>query len=256
MTVGEGDDVAMVMSRRGAFSRRRSPNPFTPARSDGGIMRTLGRILIVVIVVAAVYLVVDFAGRVWAEAYVANEVQHALGLSTKPDVTFGGPLFVPQLFKGELSSVTASAEDFTSSDVSFTSADLALDDIQFSPGKLLFHEGSTIVARSGTGSASLTDGQLTDAFHAQGLPIDVRFLSDGTVRVSASQFPGSVVVSATVDHGALVLRPVRKPFDRFSFTLGLPPLVPGLTYTAIDFDGTLGTLAFTMKDATFSVPAS
>jgi hypothetical protein len=219
-------------------------------------MRTIGRIVIVVIVVAAVYLVVDFAGRVWAEAYVANEVQHSLGLSTKPDVTFGGPLFVPQLFEGKLSSATASADNFTSNNVSFASADLSLDDIQFSPAKLLFHEGSTIVAKTGHGSATMTAQQLTDAFHAQGVPLDVRFLSDGTVRVSASQFPGSVVVNATIDHGALVLRPVRKPFDRFSFTLSLPPLVPGLTYTAIDFDGTLGTLAFTMKDATFSVPAS
>src|SRR6185437_8470803 len=98
-----------------------------------GFMRTIGRIVIVVIVVAAVYLVVDFAGRVWAEAYVANEVQHSLGLSTKPDVTFGGPLFVPQLFEGKLSSATASADNFTSSNVSFASADLSLEDIQFSP---------------------------------------------------------------------------------------------------------------------------
>jgi hypothetical protein len=200
--------------------------------------------------------VVDFAGRVWAEAYVANEVQHALGLSTKPDVTFGGALFVPQLFEGKLSSATATATDFTSNNVSFTSADLKLQDIQFSPAKLLFHEGATIVAKSGEGSATMTAAQLTDAFHAQGIPVEVRFLSDGTVRIGASQFPGSVVVNATVDHGALVLRPVRKPFDRFSFTLNLPPLVPGLTYTAIEFDGTLGTLAFKMKDASFSVPAS
>ncbi|HEY7281210.1 MAG TPA: DUF2993 domain-containing protein [Actinomycetota bacterium] len=244
------------MSRRRAFSHRRSPNPFATRRSDGGILRTIGRVIIVVIVVAAVYLVVDFAGRVWAEAYVANEMQHALGLTTKPNVTFGGPLFVPQLLEGNLSSVTADAEDFTSNDVAFTSANLALDDIQFSPAKLLFHEGSTIVAKKGSGSATMTAQQLTDAFRAQGVPISVRFLSDGTVRVSASRFPGSVVIGATIEHGDLVLRPVRKPFDRFSFTLNLPPLLPGLTYTAIDFDGTLGTLSFKLNDATFSVPAS
>lgn len=217
-------------------------------------MRLLGRIIIAVIVATAVYLIVDFSGRLWAEAYVANEIQHALGLSGKPDVTFGGPLFIPQLLGGKLSSATAQAENFTSNNVAFTAADLHLHDIQFSPGKLLFHEDSTIVSHSGTGSATMTASQLSDAFHSQGIPVNVRFESDGTVRVSASQFPATARVNAEINDGVLVLRPANPDLKRYSFPLTLPQFVPGMTYTGVTFDGTLGTLAFRLQDASFSVP--
>jgi hypothetical protein len=238
------------------LSWRRSPSPFSTPRQEGGVMRLIGRIIIVVIVVTAIYLIVDFSGRVWAEAYVASEVEHSLGLSAKPDVTFGGPLFIPQLLQGKLSSATAQSENFTSNGVAFTSADLHLEDIEFSPGKLLFHQDSTIVAHSGRGSATMTSSQLSDAFHQQGIPVNVRFEDDGTVRVSASQFPATAAVSATIEDGVLVLRPTNPLFKRFSFPLTLPELVPGMTYTDIAFDGTLGTLSFRLKDATFSVPGS
>jgi len=219
-------------------------------------MRLLGRVVIGVIVAVAIYLIVDFSGRVWAESYVANEVQHSLGLSAKPDVTFGGPLFVPQLLSGKLSSAKATASGFTSGGISFASADLNLEDVDFSPGNLLFHKDSTIVAHSGHGQISMTSKQLSDAFHQQGVPINVRFLDDGSVRISASQFPATATVNATIEDAKLVLRPTKEPFNRFSFGLSLPQLVPGMTYTGVTFDPALGTLAFRLDDATFSVPAS
>jgi hypothetical protein len=246
----------MVMSPRRSAFRRRAPNPFATPRQDRGLMRTLGRVLIAVIVTVACYLIIDFAGRVWAEAYVASEIEHALGTSGKPDVTFGGPLFIPQLLSGKLSSARATSEEFTSNGISFTAADLSLEDIEFSPGKLLFHEDSTIVAHSGNGSVTMTSKQLSDAFHQQGIPVNVRFQEDGTVRISASQFPATASVEATIEDGKLVLRPTNPLLHRFSFPLTLPQLVPGLTYTDIRFGGTLGTLSFRLKDATFSVPAS
>jgi len=246
----------MVMSRRRTPFGRRSVNPFATPRQDGGVMRVLGRVIIAVIVAVAIYLIVDFSGRVWAEAYVANEVQHTLGLSDKPDVTFGGPLFVPQLLAGKLSSARATASGFTSNGISFTAADLSLEDLEFSPAKLLFHKDSTIVAHSGNGEITMTSKQLSDAFHQQGIPINVKFLEDGTVRISASQFPATATVDATIEDGKLVLRPTKEPFSRFSFGLTLPQLVPGMTYRAVTFNGALGTLAFRLDDATFSVPAS
>lgn len=219
-------------------------------------MRLVGRVIIAVIVATAIYLIVDFSGRVWAEAYIASEVQHALGLSGKPDVTFGGPLFLPQLLQGNLSSAHAKAENFTSGGVSFTAADLRLEDVDFSPGKMLLHEDSTIVAHSGRGSVTMTSQQISDAFHSQGIPVNVRFEDDGTVRVSASQFPATALVDATIEGGKLVLRPANPLLHRFSFPLTLPELVPGLTYSSIRFDGTLATLVVRLKDSSFEVPAS
>ena len=242
----------MVMSRR----RVRSTNPFGKQREPFSVMRTLGRVLIVVIVVSAVYFVLDFSGRVWAEAYVAKEIKQALTLSGNPDVTFGGPLFVPQLLAGELSSATAEAEDFTSNGVGFTAATLKLEGVQFSPAKLLFHNDSTIVAKSGTGSATMSAQQITDAFRNQGIPIDVVFTDEGDVRVQAARLPVSAVVEAKIVDGNLVLRPTNPLFDKISFTLDLPELVPGLTYESIVFEPPFGELTFSLKDATFEVPGS
>jgi hypothetical protein len=102
----------------------------------------------------------------------------------------------------------------------------------------------------------MTGAQLTAAFRAQNIPIDVRFQADQSIRVAFSGFPAAATVTATIEDGKLVLRPVNKVFKRFSFALTLPELVPGLTYRSITFDGNLGTLAFTMADATFAVNGS
>jgi hypothetical protein len=245
----------MVMSQRRSY--RRSGNPFGRPRHEFSLMRTLGRVIIVVIVVSAIYIVVDFSGRIWAEAYVASEVENALGLSGKPDVTFGGPLFLPQLLSGELSSATAKMEDFTSNGVAFTEATLKLEQVQFSPAKLLFHDESTIVAQTGRGTATMTEQQLTDAFQAQGIPITLFFTAEGALRVQAAQFQGlSATVAATIEHGDLVLRPTNPLFKRISFTLDVPELVPGMTYESITFDPPFGELTFSLKDATFEVNAS
>jgi hypothetical protein len=246
----------MVMSSRRSFPKSRSTNPFSTPRQPGSVMRTIGRVIIAVIVIAAVYLIVDFSGRVWAESYVADQVQRSLGLSAKPQVTFGGPFFLPQLVSGSLSSAKAEAEDFTSGNVSFVEVQLQLEDVGFSPGKLLFHDDSTIIARSGTGFVSMTADQLTDAFNAQGIPINIRFDADGVLRVSASRLPVSATISATIESGDLVLRPTNPLFSKISFALDLPEFVPGLTYEKITFDDELGVLEFSLKDAAFTVPAS
>ncbi len=214
-------------------------------------MRVIGRVLVAVIVIAALYLVLDFSGRIWAESYVAGQIQRSLRLSGSPDVTFGGALFVPELVSGELSSAKVKATDFTANGVQFTGVTLDLHDVKFSPAKLLFHKDSTIVAGSGQGTASMTDQQLTDAFQDQGVPVNVRFTPDGNVKVGASRFPVAVTVNATIHKSDLVLRALK---NRFSFTLDLPELVPGMTYRSISFSGNLGVLSFGLRHATFPVP--
>jgi hypothetical protein len=246
----------MVMSRsprRGAFPTHRPSSPFPSPRPQGGPMRVVGRVLIAVIVFAAVYLVVDFSGRIWAESYLAGQIQRSLHLSGKPDVTFGGALFGPQLVSGELSSAKVKAKDFSANGVQFFQATLDLHAVKFSPGSLLFHKDSTISAGSGQGTASMTDQQLTDAFRVQGVPLNVRFTPDGAVKVSASRFPVAVTVNATIRHGDLVLRPANPAFSSIAFTLDLPELVRGLTYRSISFSGNVGVLSFGLRNATFPV---
>jgi hypothetical protein len=243
----------MVMSRRRIFSGRRSSSPFPSVNPQGGPMRVVGRVLIAVIVLTALYLVLDFSGRIWAESYVAGQIKESLQLSDKPDVTFGGSLFMPELMSGNLASASVKANDFTSNGVQFTGALLHLRDVDFSPGKLLFHKPSKIVATSGDGTASMTDQQLTDAFHVQGVPVNVRFTPEGDVRVSASRFPASLLVQATIEKGDLLLRPKNPLFSKISFTLNVPELVQGLTYRSVTFTDNLGVLAFDLRNATFPV---
>jgi hypothetical protein len=241
------------LERRRVFPTRRPSSPFSTPRSQGGPMRVVGRILVAVIVLSAVYLVLDFSGRIWAESYVAGQIQRSLQLSASPDVTFGGALFVPELLSGELSSAKVKANDFSSNGVQFTQATLELHDVRFSPGKLLFHKDATITAGSGSGSASMTDQQLTDAFRVQGAPVNVRFTPEGNVKLSASRFPVAVTVNATIRGGRLVLHPANPAFSRIAFTLDLPKLVQGLTYRSITFTGNLGVLSFGLRDAGFPV---
>jgi hypothetical protein len=217
-------------------------------------MRIIGRVLVAVIVVTALYLVLDFSGRIWAESYVAGQIQRSLQLSGSPDVTFGGALFVPELLSGKLSSAKVKATDFTTNGVQFTGATLDLHDVRFSPAKLLFHKDSTIVAATGQGTASMTDQQLTDAFQTQGVPVNVRFTPEGNVKVGASRFPVAVTVNATIHGGNLVLRPASQALRRIAFTLDLPELVRGLTYRSISFTGNIGVLSFGLRHATFPVP--
>src|SRR5205823_2508253 len=138
------------------------------------------------------------------------------------------------------SSAKVKATDFTANGVRFTGITLDLHDVRFSPGKLLFHKDSTIVAGSGQGTASMTDQQVTDAFQAQGVPVTVHFTPDGNVRVGASRFPVAVQVNTAIHDGKLVLRPTA--FNGISFTLDLPQVVPGMTYRSISFSGNIGVL--------------
>src|SRR5439155_20753011 len=158
------------------------PGGWRRERRDRGLARTVGRVIVAIIVVAAVYFLLDIATRLWAESYVAGQVQRSVGMTTRPSVTFGGAVFLPELVGGKLDSADVRARDFVARGVSFTEIDLHLRDVHFSPARLLIHRPSTITAGKGGGSARMTDAQLTQAFRDQGVPIDIRFTSDGAVR--------------------------------------------------------------------------
>ncbi len=226
-----------------------------PARPDRGrrVTRTIGLAFIGLIVAATLYFMLDLGSRLWAESYVAGQVQKSLQMTARPSVSFGGTLFLPELFGGKLSSAEVKATSFEAQGVGFVEVDLHLQDVSFSPLKLVLHKPSTITAHAGSGEASMTDVQLTKAFQDQGVPIVVRFDPEGNVRVASARLPVSVTVTvqAAIEEGRLVLRPTR--FKNISFAVSLPQLVPGMTYRSVAFDDRLGTLRFTLNDATFAV---
>ena len=80
----------------------------------------------------------------------------------------------------------------------------------------------------------------------QDITVRVRF-EGGLVRVSSDQLPGSIHVRATIQEGALVLRPNdgRIPL---SVRYHLPEVVPGIRYTSIRVTGSRATLTFELHD--------
>ncbi len=213
----------------------------------------IGLAIIGLIIAAAAYFLLDLGSRVWAESYVAGQIQKSLEMTARPSVSFGGTLFLPELFGGKISSVEVKATAFETQGVGFTKVRLHLEDVTYSPIRLVLHKPSKITAHSGTGEAAMTQFQLTDAFQAQGVPITVQFTADGNVRVEAARLPVAATVTATIEEGKLVLRPTNPLFKSISFAISLPELVPGLTYRSVRFEDQLGTLRFTLRNAPFEV---
>jgi hypothetical protein len=189
----------------------------------------LRRFLIGLLALAFVVVALDFGLRLWAESWVGDRVQAALGLSKRPSISFGGVLFTPEVASGSISAATITAEDFTVHGVPFARGELHLRTVTFSAGKLLLHHQGAVRARAGDGVLVMTDRDLTAAFHRQGIPVTIRF-SGGLIRVSADRLPAEVDATASIEGGSLVIRPTAVALR---FPLDLPELGPGIRYRSV-----------------------
>src|SRR5918999_5513881 len=217
-------------------------------------MRGLRRVLVAAAVALVVLVGADVGSRLFAQDWVAGQLQESLQLSREPSVTFGGVLFLPGLVTGDVSSVRTSGRTFVAEGVEFEEITLNLRRVTYSPRQLITRAAGTIRAREGEGFVTMTDRQLTEAFRARNAPVGVRF-EDGVVRVSADGLPGSVGARVAIEGGDLVVRPADVPLD-ISFTLDLPEFIDGLTYTAVDIRSEIGRLDFAVRNVRFNVDAS
>jgi hypothetical protein len=217
-------------------------------------MRSLRRALIAAVIAVVALVGVDVGSRLFAQDWVAGQLQESLQLSREPSVSFGGLVFLPGLVSGDVPSVRTSGRTFVAEGVEFEEITLNLRRVTYSPRQLITRAAGTIRAREGEGFVTMTDRQLTEAFRARGAPVDVRF-EDGVVRVSADVLPGSVGARVTVEGGDLVVRPADVPLP-ISFTLDLPEFIDGLTYTAVDIRNDIGRLDFALQNVQFNVDAS
>ena len=215
-------------------------------------MTGLRRLLVGLVVVAVVVFGVDFGLRLWAQSWVGERVAVALHLSKDPDVSFGGALFAPEAIQGSISSATLTSEDFTIRGVPFASGELDLRTVTFSPGKLLLHHEGSIKVRDGDGRLVMTERNLTDAFHTQGVPVTIR-LGGGEIHASADALPGEVSATAQIEEGSLVVRPTAFPIR---FTLDLPELASGISYRSVSIGEGEGTLQLGIDHARLAVSGS
>src|SRR5919204_2104456 len=139
------------------------------------MLRRLGTTIVVLVLLAAG---VDYGLRVWAGFWVGDRTQEALHLSKRPDVSFGGILFTPQVIDGRIDSATIEEGRFTVSGVPFAHARLTLDDVTFQTSKLLLHHRGPIRAASGDGVLDMTGPDLARAFQAHGVDVSISVAAD------------------------------------------------------------------------------
>ena len=203
------------------------------------------RILITLLVLAAVGIGADTGARAMAESRLASSVQDALGLPEKPDIELQGFPFLLQVARGRLEAISIEVDDVEVEGLPFQRVTLGLDDLSFDLGALLSGSGAA-EARSGSAQAVITENALSRYLQDSGTPVLVRLPGPG-IRVSTRISSGGETTTATaeggilVEGGRLVFAPDRVdvegsvgvPAAALAFDIPLPDLVPGIRYERV-----------------------
>ena len=203
------------------------------------MLRRLGTTIVVLALLA---VGVDYGLRVWAGFWVGDRTQQALHLSKRPDVSFSGVLFLPQVIGGRIDSATLEEGRFSVEGVPFSHARLTLDDVTFQTGELLLHHRGPIRAASGRGVLDMTGSDLERAFQAHGVDVSIS-VAAGEIRASGGALPQEIAVSASVEQGSLVVQSTQGA--PMAFRLPLPSLGSGITYGSVSVRG--GQAELTLK---------
>jgi LmeA-like phospholipid-binding len=215
-------------------------------------MRRLASIVsIVLAALLLLFVIADIGLRIAAQYYVGRSLQDSLDLSHRPDVKLGGFPFVFRLLSGDLPSVTVRADDVVTGGVRFQEVRLTLHQAKVATGEVLSGDKREVRAKDGSGTATLSAADATEALNDQGVPLTVRF-EGGDAVISAPGLSGEVRASISLSGQKLVLRPVSESLQA-SFSLSLPEVVQGIKYTGVSIQGSAAMLSFTLTDPVFEL---
>jgi hypothetical protein len=206
-------------------------------------------LLVVLLLLAALYVAADFGAKALADAGVSKELQSALQLSRRPDVSLGGFPFIPRLVSGRFDQVGASARGFESNGVSFALVTLSLRDVTFSTLRVLRGADTTIGIGGGSGTAEMTASQVEQALKAAGLHVTVR-LKNGRVTVRVPQVRAETSLVLSIRKGKLVLRSSALPRP---IRVRLPEVMPSIRYTAVSVQGARAVLSFRVSKTSLKI---
>jgi len=207
------------------------------------------KLVVALLVLVALFAAADFAARGYAESRAGRTLQSSLGLSKEPTVSLAGFPFLFHLASGDFSSITLTDHDFMVKGVAIRRATVTLRDVSFTPSALLSSNGGDIHVGRGEGTAVLTADAVTAIFREQGVPVRVRFAA-GKAVLTSSKLPGRIEGSLTVSGTELV---VHATAAGLSYSLPLPTLVPGISYTGVRIDGDAALLSFEVTQRTIRV---
>ncbi|WP_329252757.1 DUF2993 domain-containing protein [Streptomyces sp. NBC_01478] len=151
-------------------------------------MRALRILLIVVVVLGALFVVVDRVAVHYAENEAASKVKTDENLATTPDVSIKGFPFLTQVASGELDDVELGIKTYEAPTGNTTggASTIRIDDLKADMKDVKFSSGySSAIAATATGSASISYDQLLKAAKSQptdvftGVTAQIVSLSDG-----------------------------------------------------------------------------
>jgi hypothetical protein len=209
----------------------------------------LRKLLLFVLVIAAILVAVDYGARLYSQRVVANHVQASLDLAERPSVKLGGWPFIPHALSGNLDSVTVTATELQKQGVRLTKVVLSLHDVHFSSHRLITKGSGKVSAKQGAITAVLTQKDLDQTLHDEGLPLSVTFQGG---KATASVAGVSVSVAVTLDGNTLVLTP--SGAGGVSARIGLPLPIRGMRYTAIRVSGGEIALSAAAKNVVLILP--
>src|SRR5713226_2124360 len=131
-----------------------SPSGETPSG------RTAVRRLLIVLAIPLLLLVgADLGLRLVAQYLLGRELATSLNLSERPKVSLHGFPFLLHLAKGSFPTASATGSALRTQGLTFQSFQLTLNDVAFTPGKLVSGSAATIRAASGREIATVTGEQ-------------------------------------------------------------------------------------------------
>jgi prepilin-type processing-associated H-X9-DG protein len=207
------------------------------------------KLLILLVVLAAIGLVADFAARAYSESQAANVLKTSLHLSKKPSVSLGGFPFLVHLATEHFDSVVIEDAGFKVAGLPIRKARIELDRVRFSLTSLVTGGHGEVEAKRGEGTAELTAEAITAAFRKQGVALDVGFV-DGHVEVTSDLVGGTITADLSISGRDLVLSS-RSAAGTYSITM--PRLIPGIRYSKAEVRGDVALIAFEVEGQAFKV---
>jgi hypothetical protein len=197
-------------------------------------MKTLGRVLLVILVVLAGILIVgDIVVKSVAERRMEEAMQTSLNLSSRPDVTVKGWPFILRAMQGEFSSIIVVADGVRAQGLDLRDVRLEFEKVRFSLPQIVSGNERRVRVGRGEGTAELTASELNDALKKRDIPAMVDF-TDGRVIVNSTQLNLAANGGVSVDSGRLLVTP-EGGLETLEFEL--PMFTDGVTYSSARIQG-------------------
>ena len=156
------------------------------------------RLLVVVVVLALSFVVLDQVLRRVAEDRAADRIGTLIHAGRPPEVTFHGLLFLPQVFSGRFEEVSVEAGSVSFDGIKMSHAVLELEGIEARLTEVIEGQAAIDIQR-GHGTVSMSEAELNGVLGARSVPISVELQSAGVVvrstQIEDAEAPGEVTVA-------------------------------------------------------------